>query len=113
MREAAGGLASRSDRQAEEGLKLVRRCSAAEALQLIRSPWAMSLLERIGGMPAPYLAHEYMNDAWAPCFHADVAAALAEAKLEWVASANLIENFPDLTLSPRAARGDRSGSTIR
>ena len=41
-----------------------------------------------------------MNDFWAPCFHADVAAALADAKLEWVASANLMENFPDLTLTP-------------
>jgi hypothetical protein len=29
----------------------------------------------------------------------DVAAALAEAKLEWVATANLIENFPELTLT--------------
>ena len=51
-------------------------------------------------MPAPYLAHEYMNDSLAPCFHADVAGALAEAKLEWVGSANLIENFPELTLTP-------------
>ena len=41
-----------------------------------------------------------MNDSFAPCFHADVAAALADAKLDWVGSANLIENFPELTLTP-------------
>jgi hypothetical protein len=41
-----------------------------------------------------------MNDAWQPCFHADVAHALAGAKLEWAASANLVENFGELTLSP-------------
>ena len=41
-----------------------------------------------------------MNAHWAPCFHADVAAALADAKLDWVASANLMENFPELMLTP-------------
>ena len=40
-----------------------------------------------------------MNESWAPCFMADVAEALAGAKLEWVASANLIENFAELTMS--------------
>ena len=34
----------------------------------------------MGTVPTPYLAHEYMNDAWAPCFHADVAAALARGQ---------------------------------
>ena len=100
VRDSGRRLAMRSDRQAEEGLKLARDLQAAEALQLKRSPLAMSLLERTGGMPASYLAHEYMNDSFAPCFHADVAGALADAKLEWIASANLIENFPELTMSP-------------
>jgi hypothetical protein len=50
-------------------------------------------------LPAPYLAHEYMNDSWAPCFHADIMASFAEAKLDWVGSASLIENFPELTLT--------------
>ena len=40
-----------------------------------------------------------MNASWRPCFHADVADAFADAKLEWVASANLLENFDRLTLS--------------
>jgi hypothetical protein len=51
-------------------------------------------------MPAPYLAHEFMHDSFAPCFHADVVGALAEAKLEWVGAATLTENFPDLMLTP-------------
>jgi hypothetical protein len=41
-----------------------------------------------------------MNAHWAPDFHADVAAAMAEAKLDWVASGYPLENFPDLTLTP-------------
>ena len=57
-------LGTRSDRQAEEGLKLVQELQAADALQLKRSPLATSLIDRIGTLPAAYLAHEYMNDAW-------------------------------------------------
>ena len=87
-----------------EGFKLVRELHAAGAYQLVRSQWMTALIERLAALPDTYLAHEYMNDSWAPCFHADVAEALAGAKLEWVASANLIENFAELTLTPSSAR---------
>ncbi len=100
VRDCGRRLGTRSDRQAEEGLKLVKELHAADALQLKRSPLASSLIDRMEIMPAPYLAHEYMNDSFAPCFHADVAGAFADAKLEWVGSASLIENFPELTLTP-------------
>ena len=46
-----------------------------------------------------YLAHEFMNLHWAPCFGMDVAAALSEAKLEWIATGNLTDNFPELMLT--------------
>ncbi|MGA3402391.1 MAG: class I SAM-dependent methyltransferase [Acetobacteraceae bacterium] len=90
---------ARSDRQAEEGFKFIREMLAAGAVQLKRSEIVKVLMEKLDELPSIYLAHEYMNDSWAPCFMADVAAALAGAKLEWVASASLIENFPVLTLS--------------
>jgi hypothetical protein len=41
-----------------------------------------------------------MSAHWAPAFHADVVAALAEAKLDWVSSVNPMENFPELMLTP-------------
>ena len=50
-------------------------------------------------MSAEYLSHEFMSAHWAPAFHADVAAAMAEAKLDWVASANPLENFNELMLT--------------
>jgi hypothetical protein len=77
----------------------VQELQKADALQIIRLPWVNSLVERLATLPAPYLAHEYMNDSWAPCFHADIMASFAEAKLDWVGSASLIENFPELTLT--------------
>ena len=100
LREGGRRMATRSDRQASEGLKLVQELQAAEAYQLVRSTWLKSVIERTATLPEHYLAHEYMNEYWAPCFHAEVAEALSEAKLEWVASGNLPENFPELTLSP-------------
>jgi SAM-dependent methyltransferase len=89
----------RSDRQAGEGFKFVRELLGVEAVQLKRSHIVQVLMQKLDELPIAYLAHEYMNDAWAPCFMADVAEAFAGAKLEWVASANLIENFAELTMS--------------
>jgi len=100
VRDCGRRLAMRSDRQAEEGMKLAHELLTAEAMHLKRSPLAVSLIERTGGQAASYLAHEYMNESFAPCFHADVAGALADAKLDWVGAGSLIENFPELTLSP-------------
>lgn len=100
LREVGRHAASRSDRQVEAGLKFVRALLDTQAVHLARSPMVRGLVERFETMPVAYLAHEYMNDQWAPCFMADVAGKLAAAKLEFVASANLPENFPDLTLSP-------------
>jgi hypothetical protein len=43
-----------------------------------------------------------MNAAWRPTFHADLVLALRAAKLEWVASAALLENFSPLMLHDEA-----------
>jgi len=40
-----------------------------------------------------------MNEYWSPSFHADVAADFADAKLEWVGTAQLLENFRELMLT--------------
>jgi hypothetical protein len=61
-----------------------------------------SLNEYARAAQTAYLAHEYMNATWRPCFHADVVQALAGAKLDWVASAQLLENFTPLMLGEEA-----------
>ena len=99
LRGVGRTLAARSDRQAEEGLKFLRELNAAEALQLRRSSMAQNVLTQADHYPVQYLAHEYMNENWAPCFMADVAEDFAGAKLDWVASCHLVENFPDLTFT--------------
>ena len=99
IRDAGRLRAGRSDRQAEEGIKLAQSLLAAEAVNLRHPASTAQMLEQIATLPSAYLAHEFMNENWKPCFMADVAAALAGAKLEWVGSSHLIENFPSLTLT--------------
>lgn len=90
----------RSDAQAEAGLALARELKGVEAHYLAESRLSRDLIENVHGGSKEYLGHEYMNAHWAPAFHADVVAAMAGAKLDWVASANPLENFPELTLNP-------------
>ncbi|MBN8890236.1 MAG: class I SAM-dependent methyltransferase [Rhodospirillales bacterium] len=99
IRAAGGALAQRSDRQVLAGRQVVMDLVAAEALHL-RTPVVTELLRHLEKAPVEYLAHEFMNATWAPCFQADVAEALADAKLELVASAKLPENFLGLMLAP-------------
>ena len=91
--------ASRSDRQALAGLGLAREALAAGAGFLAEGALARQLLERMQSMSPHYLSHEYMNVHWQPVFHADLCRALADAKLEWVAAAAPLENFPQLMLT--------------
>ena len=99
VREAGRRVAARSDRQAQAGLQFAQSLLAAEAVQLKQYPFATSMLQGLVNASAPYLAHEFMNEDWNPCFHADVVADFAEAKLDWVGSAVLPENFNQLTLT--------------
>ncbi len=97
--EAGRRGGGRSDRQVTSGLAVARSLLAAKARFLHEGTLPAKLLEYAETASVAYLAHEYMNDHWSPCFHADVAGALAEAKLDWVGSCNLLEAFPDLNLS--------------
>jgi SAM-dependent methyltransferase len=101
LREAGSRLARRSDRQAAAGLDMVRTLAEANARQL-RDPLVRSLIETGRQGPPAYLAHEFMNAAWRPTFHADVVFALRAAKLDWVASAALLENFSPLMIHEEA-----------
>ena len=99
MREAGLRLARRSDRQVVAGRELVQALAAAGATHLTSTTMVRELLPRLDDLPVAYLAHEYMNEAWRPCFHADVAGSLAAAKLDFAGSARLMENFADLLLT--------------
>jgi SAM-dependent methyltransferase len=98
LREAGKLVPGRSDTQARAGLRVVQDLIAAGA-HFTSGTVIPELVTMLEHSSTQYLAHEFMNGHWAPCFGMDVAAALSEAKLEWVASSNLTDNFPELMLT--------------
>jgi len=98
--EAGMRAAGRSDERVEAGMELARELKGVGGHFLMESKLVRGVLEKQEGAAAEYLTHEYMNAHWAPEFHADVANALSEAKLDWVGSANPLENFPELMMTP-------------
>ena len=99
VREAGLRLADRSDRQVLAGFEVARALMAAEAGTLRGDPLLARWLGMASELSPNYLAHEYMNGHWQPCWHADVAGALAAAKLDWVGTATLPEAFPDFAMT--------------
>ncbi len=98
IREVGQRVAGRSDLQAREGLRVLKQLAATNA-HFAAGNSVAGLVEVLENAPTHYLAHEFMNTHWSPCFVTDVAAALSEAKLEWVAAGHLAENFPELMMT--------------
>ena len=97
--EFAGAFPARSDRMVEGALAFVGAMQKAGARAIPGAEMVERLEREAGGRKISYLAHEYLNAHWQPLYHADVARDLADAKLTYVASASLLENYPELTLS--------------
>ncbi|MGI4745058.1 MAG: class I SAM-dependent methyltransferase [Janthinobacterium lividum] len=96
--EAGDRIGGRSDRRAAGALELAQALRAAGAMHLEASQ-PSGLIDRARTVSPSYLSHEYMNRFWRPCFQADVQDALEPARLDFVGSAELLENFPELVLT--------------
>jgi SAM-dependent methyltransferase len=99
IREAGHRTVGRSNVKAQAGLRLIQDLLKAEAHVLHNRPGVTSRMKMLERANLNYLAHEFMNEEWAPCYFADVAATMAEAKLEWIAASDLTENFPELMMN--------------
>jgi SAM-dependent methyltransferase len=84
----------------ERAARLVERLIAAEPAHMPSSAWRRLFTGEIKGARPGYLLHEFYTEHWRPCFHADVATALATARCDYVGSASIDENFPRMSLSP-------------
>lgn len=94
----ASGVADRSDK------RIVGAIDVAQTFARAGSPAiSAEFLERVIKVrdegKLAYLSHEYLNEHWSPFYQMDVARDLAGAKLGFVGTAMLFENFPDLCLS--------------
>lgn len=88
----------RSDRRIVQSLDRMLQFVEAGAVGISSELLDGIKKERDNGNLA-YLSHEYLNEHWSPCFQMDVAKDLSAAKLSFVGTANLLENFPDLSLT--------------
>ena len=62
-------------------------------------PMAKQRFEEAKTKDSHYLAHEYFNKDWEPCYFTDMNAWLSQAKLSYAASASLFDNMDTLILS--------------
>jgi SAM-dependent methyltransferase len=99
IREAGLRASGRSDSQAREGMRVLKELVATKALFTASGTSVSAMVERLESVNPHYLAHEFMNTHWSPCYAMDVAADLSEAKLEWAGSGNLTENFAELMMT--------------
>jgi SAM-dependent methyltransferase len=78
---------------------LLRQLNATGARHLSETPMLRRLLsEEDAPLDPAYLAHEFLTQHWRPVFHADLSAAMATARLDFIGSASLSENLPELML---------------
>lgn len=99
MRMHADHRPGRSDRQVESALAFANRLKDAGALYFKANPGVPQRMDRLASLNKQYLAHEYLNEWWSAPYHAEVAREMAAAKLTFVASATLAENFDQVVLS--------------
>lgn len=93
---ASGPMAARID----QALAYVEQLFATNPSYLRGNPTLTQRLDKIKSASRRYLAHEYFNRDWTPFYFADVAAELAEAKLNFVGSANPADFVDILNFSP-------------
>lgn len=95
-RAAAGGLLSR----VEESLNFIQRVVDADAGYFAQYPAIGAMVRSIRDLDRNYVSHEYFNRNWLPESFSEVSARLAEAKMDFAASANVVENIPGLGVPP-------------
>jgi SAM-dependent methyltransferase len=89
----------RTDQSVPGILNFLERLQAGAPGYFAAHPSAEKRLQGLAAMDPRYLAHEYLNADWQPVMFADLAAALAEARLQYIGSATLTDNM-DVTSAP-------------
>jgi SAM-dependent methyltransferase len=99
MWTAARHAAGDSIARARAAAAAVRRLAAAEPVQLPRTGLLKRITDEKEAPDPAYIAHEFLTAHWRPSFFADLAAAFAAAKCDFVGSVTLWENLPDLVFT--------------
>lgn len=104
--EFAARVPGTSDRRIEAAGDFLRKMIAAGSPAIDRGAFDLifqtETMTRTPEESRAYLAHEFLNTSWQPLYHMDVSREMAEAKLSFVGSAVLPENFVGVGLSSEA-----------
>jgi len=83
----------------EAALQYVEKLRSADPAFFRAVPGLAARFDGIKNQNRNYLAHEYFNKDWTPFYHSDVVSDLAEAKVSFVGSAALLEQFDFINLN--------------
>ncbi len=105
----------RSDRAAQQAFRTLARMSEIGLIPERLSDGVKRMIKVLNDQQPSYLAHEFLNEHWAPQFHMEVAGALSRAKLSFVADAELMRSFHNLRLTEvqREAVGQIASPELR
>ncbi|WP_422015496.1 class I SAM-dependent methyltransferase [Reyranella sp.] len=92
----AGGRAASVD----QALAFSSKLEKAGALYFRNNPQVGPFLQAISAMDRKYLVHEYLGEDWQPMAFSQVVDWLAPARVEFAASANLLDQVENLMLNP-------------
>lgn len=93
----------------QQGAELMNRLVAANASVAGAYPYLKARLDSLKNQNPAYLVQEYLHENWHPLWFSQVAEELSAAKLSYVGSATLPENYLPNLLSPQLAEIVRSG----
>lgn len=96
--EKASGTAAAMAPRIDAALAFAQRVVDSGAAYFKANPGVAEKLARMKDQDRHYLAHEFFNADWHPMPFSEVAACLANAKLEFAASANLLDHVDNINL---------------
>ncbi|GAA5236838.1 methyltransferase domain-containing protein [Verticiella sediminum] len=96
-------------------LAFARGIADAKGIYFRANPAAAQRLDRIQTEDPNYVAHEYLNGCWQPFAFSEVESDMGEAKLEFAASATLLDHVDVINLSPEQQQlmGGIANTTLR
>ena len=84
----------------EGALAFAKKLWAVNPAFARNNPQIADRLSKIESMDRHYLAHEYFNRDWVPMSFADMAAALAPAKIDFACSATYLDHLLNVNMTP-------------
>lgn len=91
---------NRSDIQIHQAAQFVDKLQQLNAGFITANPGLKPRLATLNTADRHYLVHEYMHRHWQPMYHIDVANDLADAKLDYIGSADLPLAYRQMYLTP-------------